>query len=64
MGSAPSAKWQELFMNYVKRNPIPEIDNLHKIYAENPNNDILKKLTLLSTPTFLLNQAYKEHFLS
>ena len=23
MDSAPSAKWQELFMNYVKRNPIP-----------------------------------------
>ena len=50
MDSSPSAKWQELFMNYVKRNPIPELDNLHKIYAENPNNEILKKMTLLSTP--------------
>ena len=36
-------------MEIVKQRPIPELDNLYKAYEENPNNDILKKLTVLSS---------------
>ena len=52
MDSAPDGSWQQLFMEVVKQHPIPEAENLHKIYEENPNNEILKKLTILSAPYF------------
>lgn len=63
MDSAPSAEWQGLFMNYVQEHTIPEFDNLHKIYADNPNNSVLKKLTLLSTP-YLFTQPGLEKDIS
>lgn len=48
MDSAPNASWQEHFMQTVKQNPIPGAEELHNIYAANPNNKVLKQLTLLS----------------
>ncbi|MBA2652383.1 MAG: alpha/beta hydrolase [Tatlockia sp.] len=50
MDSAPDASWQQHFMRHVKRHPIPEVEILHKIYTKNPDNEILKNLTLLSAP--------------
>lgn len=50
MDSAPDASWQQFFMKTVTNHPIPEANTLHKVYAENPDNEILKQITLLSTP--------------
>jgi pimeloyl-ACP methyl ester carboxylesterase len=50
MDSAPDALWPQSFMEVVKQQPIPEAEDLHKLYAENPNDEVLKKLTILSAP--------------
>ncbi len=50
MDSAPDASWQQLLMEAIKHNPIPEVEYLHKLYAENPNNETLKQITILSVP--------------
>lgn len=50
MDSAPNASWQQFFMETVKKYPISEAEKLHEIYSKNPNNEILKKLTILSAP--------------
>lgn len=49
MDSAPDASWQLLFMDVVTQNPIPEVERLHKLYAENPSNELLKRITILSS---------------
>jgi pimeloyl-ACP methyl ester carboxylesterase len=56
MDSAPDASWRRLFMEVVAQKPIPELEHLHKLYAENPNNAMLKKITLLSAP-YLFTKA-------
>jgi pimeloyl-ACP methyl ester carboxylesterase len=61
MDSAPDASWQQLFMEAVKQNPIPEVEHLHKLYAENPNNEILKKLTVLSVPYLFTKVGLKKN---
>jgi pimeloyl-ACP methyl ester carboxylesterase len=56
MDSAPDASWQEHFGKAVNQNPLPEVEQLHKLYAKNPNNEMLKKLTILSAP-YLFTKA-------
>ncbi len=60
MDSAPSAEWQGLFMNYVQEHPISGFENLHKIYAQKPNNAVLTQLTLLSTPYLFTELGLKK----
>jgi pimeloyl-ACP methyl ester carboxylesterase len=60
MDSAPDASWQQFFMETVKKYPIPEAEKLHQIYSENPNNEILKKLTILSAPYLFTKTALKK----
>ncbi|BCA96109.1 alpha/beta hydrolase [Legionella antarctica] len=50
MDSAPDASWQTVFMSYVKRNPIDALEKLNKKYLEQPNNELLKKMTIASAP--------------
>ncbi|MGQ3888993.1 alpha/beta fold hydrolase [Legionella sp. CNM-1927-20] len=50
MSSAPNSSWHQFFMKYVQNNPIAEAEKLHEIYARNPTNASLKKLTILSAP--------------
>lgn len=50
MDSAPDASWQQFFAEYLQKNPIHEMEELHRQYSESPNNEVLKKMTLLSAP--------------
>ena len=60
MDSAPDASWQQLLMEAVKHNPIPEVEYLHKLYAESPNNETLKQLTVLSVPYLFTKNGLKK----
>lgn len=46
--SAPDSSWQKRFMQHINKNPIKDSNNLQNKYGKNPNNDLLKKITLLS----------------
>lgn len=48
LDSAPDASWQQSFMDYSLKNPIPEATRLHEIYQKNPSNSLLKSITELS----------------
>jgi pimeloyl-ACP methyl ester carboxylesterase len=50
MNSAPDASWQGPFQEYVKNNPISEMEKCEKAYIANPNNKTLKDLTVASAP--------------
>lgn len=60
MDSAPDASWQQFFAETVKNNPIPDAERLQKIYTENPNNAVLKQLTLLSIPYLFTEKGLKK----
>ena len=60
MDSAPDSSWNSHFMEYVQQNPIPEMQPLHKLYGENPSNEILKKLTILSSPYLFTKEGLKK----
>ena len=56
MDSAPNASWQNFFMEYVKKHPLPEAERLQNMYEKQASNALLQKLTLacasyFSTPT-------------
>lgn len=50
MDSAPDASWLQHFMKMATENPLPGIEKLYNTYTENPDNDLLKKITVLSVP--------------
>lgn len=50
MDSSPDASWQNSFARYVEAHPLPEVERLQKLYAENPNNERLKQLTIAGIP--------------
>lgn len=50
MDSAPDASWQQHFWKMVVDNPVPEVEPLYSAYTENPDNDLLKTITILSAP--------------
>ncbi len=50
MDSAPDSSWQDEFMKYVKSHPIKVVQELYLKYSKNPNNDLLKKITIASAP--------------
>lgn len=52
MDSAPNASWQSCFMEYLTHHSIPEVEMLGKQYEENPSNELLKQMTILSVPYF------------
>jgi pimeloyl-ACP methyl ester carboxylesterase len=60
MDSAPDASWQQHFMELAKQHPIPGAEQLHKSYMENPNNETLKQLTILSAPYLFTKQGLKQ----
>ncbi len=60
MDSAPNASWQQHFMEVVKQHPIPGAEQLHQTYSENPNNEILKQLTILSAPYLFTKEGLKK----
>lgn len=60
MDSAPDASWQSMFMKYVKQHPIANVEELQKIYRENPNNDVLKNLIVASAPYLFTTAGLKK----
>ncbi|WP_131781425.1 alpha/beta fold hydrolase [Legionella gresilensis] len=60
MSSAPDSSWQQHFMKYVQSNPIAQAEKLNEAYAKKPNNDTLKKLTILSAPYLFTEKGLPE----
>lgn len=60
MDSAPDSSWQQIYLDYVKTHPIPEVESLYTIYAKNPNNEVLKEITLCSTPYLFTQEGLKK----
>lgn len=58
--SAPNASWQQHFINYAKEHPLPEVGSLQKIYMENPNDDVLRQLTIASAPYLFTGEGLKK----
>ncbi len=56
MDSAPSADWQNIFSDYVKKHPIPETERLQQLYENNPSNALLKALTIVCAPYFSIKE--------
>lgn len=52
IGTAPDASWQKDFIEYFKTNPLPEMDNLQKIYANNPTVENLNNLLQAACPHY------------
>jgi pimeloyl-ACP methyl ester carboxylesterase len=48
MDTAPSASWQNHFMQHLQSHPIKEANKLQLKYAKKPNNTLLKKITIAS----------------
>jgi len=46
LDSAPNATWQESFGNF----PIPQLASLQEQYVKNPNNELLKEITIACAP--------------
>ena len=55
LDSAPNASWQASYSEFVASSPIPSVEILQDQYVKNPNNDILRELTIASSP-YLFNQ--------
>ena len=55
MDSAPDMRWQEQFLQFTQKNPLPNLTQLQKAYSEAPSNERLKCVTLASVP-YLSNQ--------
>lgn len=50
MNSAPDYSWRNSFADYVNSHPILQMIELHEHYSQNPSNELLKQLTILSKP--------------
>lgn len=57
MNSAPNARWQDLFMEYVKNHPLAEAEKLQEKYEKNPSNDLLRELTIACAPYFSTSKS-------
>jgi pimeloyl-ACP methyl ester carboxylesterase len=60
LDSAPNASWQDSFMNLLKDFPIPEIPLLQERYIKNPNNEILREITIASAPYLFTEQGMEK----
>jgi pimeloyl-ACP methyl ester carboxylesterase len=60
MDSAPDASWQRELANMIQASPIAELDRLDKIYNTNPNNEILKELTVAAAPYFFTKKGLQK----
>jgi pimeloyl-ACP methyl ester carboxylesterase len=60
MDSAPDASWQKLFGEIMQQEPIPGVDTIYAEYSKNPNNKILKQLTLLNIPYLFTKNGLKK----
>jgi pimeloyl-ACP methyl ester carboxylesterase len=63
MDSAPNASWQQYFSEYVAANPLPQLHALHEQYTQNPTNELLREMTILSAP-YLFTERGIENDLS
>jgi len=50
--SAPDSSWQRELADMIQSSPIEELERLDKIYRINPDNELLKKLTVAAAPYF------------
>jgi pimeloyl-ACP methyl ester carboxylesterase len=50
LDTAPHAGWQQSFADYCTDHPIPGLNELQQKYVEQPNNETIKEMTLLSVP--------------
>ena len=48
MDSAPDSSWQKKFMEHAKHHPIKNTKKLQMQYGKNPDNNLLKKITIAS----------------
>lgn len=62
MDSSPDASWQGIFMEYAVTLPLPELMRLHKLYEKNPNNQLLKDMTIASIPYLCAQECAPEKF--
>lgn len=60
MDSAPNAGWQQCFMEYINKNPLPKANILQKEYQLHPTDNLLKQLTIASAPCFSLPQNLEQ----
>lgn len=61
MNSAVNASWQDYFMEYMKKNPLTEVERLQKVFINQPNNENLKLLTVASIPYLFSSNDYKKY---
>lgn len=50
VSSAPHAGWRSRFADWVRDNPIPDVDDAARAHAERPGDDTLRALTLAAAP--------------
>lgn len=52
MNSAPSAGWQNVFMQYAQDHPLADngAEEIQQSYETNPSNELLRELTLIGAP--------------
>ncbi len=60
MGSAPNANWQPAFLEVAQKNPLPGTEELYQRYAKKPDNETLKKITVLSAPYIFTKEGLKK----
>lgn len=60
MDSAPDTSWQVALQKMMANAPISELERLDKIYEQNPNNRILRELTVASAPYFFTPKGLNE----
>lgn len=60
MDSAPDTSWQIALEEMMQATPIAELENLNKIYSQNPSNKTLRELTITSAPYFFTPSGLKE----
>lgn len=61
IGSAPDASWQKIFEKYCEKNPDAMITKTEKEYIQNPNNETLRKLLIVSAKNcFVTEKSLKK----
>ncbi len=60
LDSAPDARWQASFEQILKTHPIPALNALQKRYREHPSDEVLKELTIASSPFLFTKKGMEE----
>lgn len=54
--SAPDSSWQRCLAEMLQSSPIAELERLDKLYRAQPDNELLKKLTVAAAPYFFIKK--------